>query len=73
MPWHVVPVNDEAPHDMSAECKCGPRLEWADPDTGEPYALGPLVVHEAFDCRQVSEEVTGEAVSEEQGWELRSV
>ena len=52
---HIYPTNDEQPHDLeSTTCHCGPRIEWADPATGEPYAEA-LVIHNAFDCREVVE------------------
>lgn len=54
--WHLYPVNDEQEHDLdSTMCPCNPRVEWEDPETGEPYAEA-LVIHNAFDCREVVEQ-----------------
>jgi hypothetical protein len=54
--YHIYPTNDEKPHDTeSTTCHCGPRIEWADPQTGEPYAEA-LVIHNAFDCREIVEQ-----------------
>ena len=73
MSLHVIPRNDEIEHERSAECICQPRVEWADPDSGEVYANGPLVSHNAFDCREVSEQVTGESVAPGLVWETIEV
>lgn len=56
MSLHVLPINDEKEHTETTDCHCGPRVEWSDPDTGEIYANGPLVIHNAFDCREIVEE-----------------
>jgi len=54
--YHVYPVNDEKPHELEGTmCPCGPRVEWNDPKTGEPYAEA-LVIHNSFDCREIVEE-----------------
>lgn len=37
------------------ECWCRPRIEWQDPETGEIYPGGPLVIHNAADCRELIE------------------
>ena len=53
---HVYPENDEQPHEIEGTtCPCQPHILWADPLTGNvlPEAI---VVHNAFDCRQVVEE-----------------
>jgi hypothetical protein len=54
--YHVYPTNDEKPHNLEGTmCPCGPRVEWNDPDTGEAYSEC-LVIHNAFDCREIVEE-----------------
>ncbi len=53
---HVYPLNDEQGHDTdSTMCPCSPRIEWADPVTGEAHAEA-LVIHNAFDHREIVEE-----------------
>lgn len=73
MSVHVMPINDERSHSCSADCWCSPRVEYLDPATNLPYPRGPMVVHNAADCREVSERVTGEPVSAEQKWETVEV
>lgn len=53
-------------------CWCCPRVEWIDKDTGMPWASGdgPLVVHFAEDCRETSEQVTGEAMEPDKTWQM---
>ncbi len=68
---NVLPLRDERPHERSAQCWCGPRVEWLDPDTNLPWpGNGPLIVHHSADCREVSEMVTGESVAPGLEWEL---
>jgi hypothetical protein len=46
---HVYPLNDEKPHELQGTtCPCGPRVEWDHPEA--------LVIHNAFDCREIVEE-----------------
>jgi len=53
---HVYPVRDEREHELRGTmCPCGPRVEWNDPVTREAH-VEALVVHRAFDCREVIEE-----------------
>lgn len=53
---HVYPLNDEQPHELEGTmCHCGPRVLWSDPETGEAYSE-VLVIHNAFDCREIVEE-----------------
>ena len=53
---HVYPLNDEHEHEVEGTmCPCNPKVEFADPATGEPYSEA-LVIHNAFDCREVIEE-----------------
>lgn len=57
MSWHVYPLNDEREHiTTGTECWCDPKIEWIDLETNLPYGDGPLVVHNAQDCREVVEE-----------------
>lgn len=66
-------MNDERPHDTERECWCAPEVEWADPDTGIPYPHGCVVGHHSADCREVSEQVTGESVAPGLGWKIVKV
>ena len=54
---HVEPVADLIAHDtdLGTDCTCGPDVEWQDPDTGETYPSGPLVVHHSLDGREQAE------------------
>ena len=53
---HVYPLNDQGEHEISGTmCPCNPRVLWNDPETGEAFAQG-IVVHNAFDRREVVEE-----------------
>lgn len=53
---HVYPLNDEQEHEIEGTmCPCGPEVYFTDPETGEAYAEA-LVVHNAFDCREIVEE-----------------
>lgn len=70
MSAHIIPLNDEKKHEHSAECSCEPAVSWIDPDTNLPYPRGPLIVHNAFDCREISERVTGEIVDADSKWAL---
>jgi hypothetical protein len=71
MTVHVVPRNDERQHAHSLECWCKPRVDWVDPDNGQPWPRGgPRVLHHAADCRETCEELTGEALSPDHTWEL---
>lgn len=46
---HVYPVGDEREHELQGTtCPCGPRVEWEDAEA--------LVIHNAFDCREILEE-----------------
>ena len=55
---HVLPQNDEREHLLSEFCWCEPRN-----DAG-------VMVHNAADCREISERVTGESVAKELQWEI---
>jgi len=50
MTIHVLPVNDLEPHDEdSTQCKCHPKVEFVEG--------GILVTHNAFDQREIIEEI----------------
>ena len=44
---HVVPIDDTQPHAMIRGCDCHPELH--------PETDSAVVVHNAFDCREMSE------------------
>lgn len=69
---NVLPLNDDREHDLCTACWCEPRVEWAHPDTGAIYGNGPLVVHNAADCREACEVVTGESLAPEKRWHFVS-
>lgn len=53
MAIHVYPLDDWFDHDTeSMDCLCEPRVEFVDPETGEPHPE-PLVIHNALDQREV--------------------
>ncbi len=52
---HVVPVNDLIEH-SDDDCVCGPDYEYVNPETGETYPSGPVVVHHSLDGRETEEE-----------------
>jgi hypothetical protein len=65
---HVLPRDDERPHQRTATCWCNPHVDWIDPDTGMPWASGGCrVIHNAADCREVVEWATRERYG---GWEV---
>lgn len=73
---HVVPLNDEQPHEESTACPCSPRVEWVDPKTGDAWPnAAALVVHNAFDCREVVEqaEMLAGSSAKEPGKQWRSI
>ena len=63
---HVIPNNDEQEHELSQNCKCNPETKWQDED-GTIFT-SPMVVHNAFDCREASEVITGESMGPGMGW-----
>ena len=65
---NVIPLNDEREHVHSTECWCEPFVEWADPVDGIVHENGPVIVHNAADCREACEEVTGASLSREKTW-----
>jgi len=44
---HVLPIHDLQPHDLSTRCPCVPKAE--------VHHAGDLLIHNAFDCREVME------------------
>lgn len=74
MSVHTFPLNDERQHVTELDCWCEPEIRWLDETTGLPWSEnGPLVIHHAADCREVSEEVTDESVSPDKEWEVVKV
>lgn len=53
---HVEPAADLIIHDDDLDCTCGPDVEWVDPDTGDTYPSGPLVIHHSLDGREHREQ-----------------
>lgn len=68
MAVHVLPLNDDREHTTEGQCWCQPEMRWQDAETGEIYANGPMVIHNAADCREVSELVTGERMADGKTW-----
>lgn len=68
---HVIPLNDERQHATASDCWCEPRLDFVDPETNLLWASGDgRAIHNAADCREVCEEITGECVEEGREWIL---
>jgi hypothetical protein len=65
---NVIPLNDAREHEHSAQCWCEPRIEWQHPSTQEIYANGPMVVHNAADCRESVERLLGEGCGQHKRW-----
>lgn len=65
---NVIPLNDEREHQHTADCWCGPESRWQDKDTGEIYANGPIIIHNASDHREAVERLLGEAISKDKTW-----
>lgn len=57
MTIHVEPVGDLITH-TDTDCPCGPDTEYFDPETGETYPSGPLVMHHSLDGRERHEATT---------------
>lgn len=58
--YHVFPTNDLQGHrtdDAEGLCECQPEVQWIDPETELPWAIGegPVIVHNAFDLREMFE------------------
>lgn len=52
---HVLPINDLKEHEETTTCWCNPKVEFADPETGEQYSEG-LVIHNSADGREFVEQ-----------------
>jgi len=63
----LTPQNDSREHTLGLTCWCDPHVEWQDPDTKEIYREGPLVVHNADDCREAVERLLKQGI-EGKGW-----
>lgn len=48
---HVLPLDDISTHDISTDCHCGVRIEFADPVTGRLHERH-MVIHSSFDERE---------------------
>lgn len=57
-----MPINDVQPHFRGRNCDCSPQVVYIDPDTGQFYPNGPLIVHFAFDGRDAIERLTGQGI-----------
>lgn len=69
MSVHVIPENDEKPHERTANCPCNPTVDWLDPETNLPWANGSYrVIHNSFDCREVVEIAIGEVLNPANKW-----
>lgn len=69
MSIHIVPQADEQEHVLDDQCSCKPVVEWQDPETGEVWGTAH-VIHNAFDCREAAEQVTGDTMAPGKGWEV---
>lgn len=49
MSWHILPINDIKEHEESSTCDCMPTVKI---ENGEM-----LIIHNAWDMREVTEEV----------------
>ena len=61
---HVIPIDDFEEHDCSFMCKCNPVVEICDLEAMVPYNK-ILVIHQAFDGRDVMEVLCDENRREE--------
>jgi hypothetical protein len=43
--YHIVPVDDDEPHDLSRKCRCIPNTEAVD-------EMSTLIIHNSFDGRE---------------------
>jgi hypothetical protein len=63
---HIVPLNDLKPHtEEGTQCPCEPHVFFNDPATGEAL-VEPIVLHKAWDNREVVEEA--EALLKGETW-----
>lgn len=71
MALHCIPNNDEREHELSADCWCGPAVDWLDPETGLPWAAGSFrAIHNAADCRETAEELDGFTMAPGKDWSV---
>lgn len=69
MSVHVIPLNDEKPHEYTTSCPCNPTVDWLDPETNLPWTNGSYrVIHNAFDCREIVERAIGESLNPANRW-----
>jgi len=47
--WHIIPLNDLEEHSETLDCACDPHLEIFD--------KGTLVIHNAYDNREIGEDL----------------
>lgn len=59
---NVLPENDEREHIADVYCWCEPTISDSD------ASKGPLIIHNAADCREVIEQATGEQWEAGKGW-----
>jgi hypothetical protein len=52
---HVVPINDEKPHDLTPDCGCEPKMEIV--------GVSLLYIHKAYDFREVIEYINEGSLS----------
>ena len=64
---NVVPLNDDRQHVHTAECWCEPVSHCQD-KAGVVYPRGPIVVHNAADCREQVERLIDEGAGEDKRW-----
>lgn len=64
---NIIPLNDDREHEFAVGCWCEPQSLWQDRD-GTIYHGGPIVVHNAADCREQVEQLLGEGVGEDKRW-----
>ena len=55
--FHIIPVNDIVEHQESKQCPCVPRVELGYNEYGEEVEI---VVHNAWDQRELAEDCEGE-------------
>lgn len=66
---HIVPQNDDRKHLLEVYCWCDPLVRDRNPMTGERHDEdGPILLHQAEDCREYAEAITGELLAQDKGW-----
>lgn len=56
---HLIPINDERPHIEDTYCWCDPTIIYGDDNIDFNDTKGPIVRHNAADCREIVEEAIG--------------